>query len=187
MDRRTNLLPARRAGYTTIELMVVVAIVAILVGIAAPTYLNFTNANRVSAEINGLLYDLQYARAEAIKEGRSVTVCASQDGVTCVGIPYWGWGWIVFQDPNGNKTVDPGEATLRTQVVLRSNDSLWPDWPNWASAVTFNREGYAVGLNGPMTFHLHDGQWNNQNTRCLQLSMIGQTTTERFGQGTCTW
>ncbi|MBS0394481.1 MAG: GspH/FimT family pseudopilin [Proteobacteria bacterium] len=181
---------ARRAerGFTLPELLIALTIVGILLGIGVPSYINYTNANRVAGEINGLLYDLQYARAEAIKEGRSVTVCASFDGQTCLGWPYWGWGWIVFQDPNGNQVIDGGEARLRSQAALKNNDSLWPDfWPNWVPAITFNREGYAVGLAGTLTFHLHDNQWNNQNTRCLQVTIVGQTSTERFGQANCNW
>lgn len=187
----TNSRAARpHGGFTLPELLVALTIVGILVGVGLPSYMNVTNSNRVAAEINGLLYDMQFARAEAVKEGRSVTVCASSDGQTCLGWPWWGAGWIVFQDPNGNQTVDAGEAVLKSQGALHKyQDSLWPDpvFGNWRPAITFNREGYAVGLAGTLTFHLHDNQWNNANTRCLQLSIVGQTQTQRFGQANCTW
>ena len=75
----------RQTGFTVTELMVVVAIVAILLGVGVPSYRYITNAYRMSAEVNGLLGDLQYARSEAIKEGQTVTTCVSKDGIACTG------------------------------------------------------------------------------------------------------
>ncbi|HUO79500.1 MAG TPA: Tfp pilus assembly protein FimT/FimU [Steroidobacteraceae bacterium] len=192
-----NTSPTRRAlpalagsrvqsrGFTLTELLVAIGIIAILVSVGIPSYKNVTTANRMSAEINGLLYDMQYARSEAIKQGTPVTVCASWDGQTCLGWVWWGAGWIVFEDKNGNQSVDPGEAVLRSQPALASGDSLWPD--NWFYAVTYNREGYALGMPGTVTLHLHDANWNNVITRCLQISLVGQMQTERFGFGNCWW
>ena len=79
-----------------------------------------TNSNRIAAEINGLLGDLQFARAEAIKEGQTVTVCVSSNGATCAGaaVSTWQNGWIVFSDVNNDHTVDAGDAILRVQSTL---------------------------------------------------------------------
>ena len=60
----------RQNGFTITELLVVMAIVAILLGIGVPSYRYITNSYRLSAEINSLSGDLQYARAEAVKEGQ---------------------------------------------------------------------------------------------------------------------
>src|SRR6266567_7672105 len=98
----------RHGGFSITELMVVVAIVAILLGIGAPSYRYIKNSYRMSAEVNGLLGDLQYARAEAIREGQAVTACVSSDGASCTGGAHWENGWIVFSDPNNNQTVNGG-------------------------------------------------------------------------------
>src|SRR5215475_11557742 len=93
----------RQNGFTMTELLVTMAIVAILLGIAVPSYRYITNSYRLSGEINSLLGDMQFARAEAIKEGRSVVVCASAAPYTsCSNSTTWNAGWIVFSDANNN-------------------------------------------------------------------------------------
>src|ERR1700686_3666775 len=113
--------PGRRyasRGITLIELVAVMGIVAMLLAIGIPSYKYVTNANRISAEINGLLGDLQFARSEAIKEGQTVSVCVSSDGVSCLPAnSAWNNGWIVFSDVNGDGILQTanGDLLLRAQ------------------------------------------------------------------------
>jgi len=79
----------RQYGFTLTELVVVMSIVAILLSLGVPSYRSITNSYRLSSEVNGLLGDLMYARAEAIKEGQPVTVCASTNGTTCSAGTAW--------------------------------------------------------------------------------------------------
>ena len=114
----------RQKGFTLTELIVVSAIVAILLGIAIPSYKYISTSYRMSAEVNGLLGDLQFARSEALKEGNGVTACVSNDGATCTGGGgSWSAGWIVFSDPNSNATVDGGERLLKVQSCLHRHSS----------------------------------------------------------------
>ena len=89
-----------------------------------PSFRYVTNSNRIASEINGLLGDLQFARAEAIKEGRTVTVCVSTDGATCANSTTWQSGWIVFSDPTNVGVVDAGETILRVQTPFTSTDTF---------------------------------------------------------------
>src|ERR1700722_11134278 len=77
------------SGFTMIELLMTIAVASILLVLAVPSFRYVTNSNRIAAEINGLLGDLQFARGEAIKEGRTVTVCVSTNGTSCTGTPNW--------------------------------------------------------------------------------------------------
>ena len=86
--------------------MVVVALVAILTALATPSFVGLIQRNRVSAEINSFAGDLQFARSEAIKQGLPVSICASSNGVSCLGANTWHSGWIVFADLNGSGAVD---------------------------------------------------------------------------------
>ena len=168
------------AGFTLTELLVVVAIVAILLGIGVPSYRYITNSYRMSAEINGLLGDLQFARAEAIKLGLTVTACVSRDGANCdAGSTTWQEGWIVFQDLNNDQTVDPGDTVLRVQAAFSGSDTFIAN--NGVSSVTFNREGFATAAGGRFpsaTVTLHEQSASPAWTRCLYITTTGLMATE---------
>ncbi len=152
--------------------MVVVSIVAILMGVGIPTYRYITTSYRISGEINGLLGDMQFARAEAVKEGQNVTICVSSDGLACSGTA-WQAGWIVFADPTSSLTTGGNAAlVLRRQAAFTGSDTL----DNGATgSLIFNREGLAGGLlaTGGATIPLHEPTANVSWTRCLQISNVG--------------
>jgi type IV fimbrial biogenesis protein FimT len=175
-------------GFTLTEAIVVTAIVAILFGIAIPSYKYLTTSYRMSAEINNLVGDLQFARGEALKEGNGVTACISSDGATCTGGGNWGVGWIVFSDVNSNATVDL--ATDRVLKVQAAFTGITPDtFGSGVAAVTFNREGFASTTAGfaTTTMTLTESTNNNTYKRCLLISPIGMLSSENHvgNPGTC--
>jgi type IV fimbrial biogenesis protein FimT len=179
----------RQTGFSMSELMIVVAIVAILLGIGVPSYRYITNSYRMSAEVNGLLGDLQYARAEAIREGQTVTVCISTNSTACTGGTAWAGGWIVFSDANGNAVVGPGETVLRVQNAFTGRV---PDTFNAnpaIGAITYNREGFATTAAGfpNTTITLQESTLNGAWTRCLLITPVGLLTTQTHvsNPGTC--
>jgi type IV fimbrial biogenesis protein FimT len=97
---------ARQSGFTMLELMITVSLVVILGMIIIPSFSYVMSANRATSQINGLLGDIQFARAEAIKEGLSVGICASSNGTTCSGSATWTSGWIVYADTAGTGYAD---------------------------------------------------------------------------------
>ena len=173
---------ARASGFTMIEMLMTMAIAAILLGLAVPSFRYVTNSNRIAGEINGLLGDLQLARAEAIKEGRNVTVCVSANGTSCTNSTSWQSGWIVFSDPANVGIVDAGETVLRVQKPFSGSDTFTS---NGIIKVTFNREGYAAGIANGTLITLHDSTSTSAWTRCLTLNLIGQITTEPADGATC--
>ena len=170
-------------GFTLIELLAVITIVAILMALAVPSFRAITNSNRIASEVNGLLGDMQFARAEAIKEGQTVTVCTSADGATCAASANWQIGWLVFSDTNASATVGAGEPILRYQKPFPAGDTFVAS--NAVSAVTFNREGFAIGLPNTVTVTLHDSTNNAKWTRCLAITIVGMMTSQTAGVGAC--
>jgi type IV fimbrial biogenesis protein FimT len=173
----------RSRGFTLLEMVSVMGIVGILMAIAIPSFKYVTSANRVAAEGNGLLGDLQYARAEAIKEGQSVSVCVTQDNATCANSNSWNTGWLIFSDVNGDGAINGADIALRKSPAFSGTDTLSAS--NNVKAITFNREGFAAGLTGAQVFTLHTATTNNQWTRCLTLSTVGMMAITHYDGSTC--
>jgi type IV fimbrial biogenesis protein FimT len=175
----------RMCGFTLIELLVTLTIAAIIASAAIPSFTWSMSAYRISGQVNGWIGDMQFARAEAIKRGQTVTLCISSNGTSCAtGTTSWNSGWIVFADANGNATVDAGEAVLRRQTLLTGGNAFTAD--NSVRAITFNRDGFAVGLPaGNVTLTLRDSTTASGLTRCVALTTVGRTSVQRAGTGNC--
>ena len=163
----------RQSGVTLVELMITVTIAGILLGMGVSSYKYVTKSNRASGEINALLGDMQFSRYEAVKEGLPVTICpaASTSATTCNATSSWQGGWIVLSNPLSGSG---GVATvLRRQAPFSSFGSTDTLASGTTQSVVFNREGFASGLGGVITFTLHDANSNASYTRCLVLGVSG--------------
>lgn len=122
MNANAHLKPRRlAAGFTLLELMITVALVAVLLGLATPSFQYVINVGRITSPANELLAGLQVARAESIRRGVRTVVCRSDTpdaaGAACsTAGGAWG-GWIAFVDNDNDGTLDAGEAVLRTGTV----------------------------------------------------------------------
>lgn len=97
-------------GFSLQELLVALAVVAILAGFAVPALAQLVQDSRRTVAVNNLLGALYLARSESQKRGQAVAVCGSEDGQHCS--PHW-LGWLVFVDANQNDRADRDEARLR--------------------------------------------------------------------------
>ena len=82
-------------GFTLIELMVTISILAILLMIAVPSFNEATLGSKLSSFANNLVASSHLARSEAIKRNALVAICASSDGATCAESSNWEQGWII--------------------------------------------------------------------------------------------
>lgn len=90
-----------QSGFTLIEIMVVVALIAILASLAVPSWTQLLVRNSVRASINDFSLSLQFARSQAVLLNSPVTVCPSDDGTNCTATNYEA-GWIVRVGPAAN-------------------------------------------------------------------------------------
>ena len=75
----------RSRGFTLIELMVVISIMAVLLGIGVPSFKSFIAGQRVKTAAGDFSLALVFARSEAIKRNADVTVTAASSGATGCG------------------------------------------------------------------------------------------------------
>ncbi|WP_083235427.1 GspH/FimT family pseudopilin [Acidovorax sp. RAC01] len=98
-------------GFTAIELMVVVAIVAILASLAGPSFRDLTDGFRVRAASEEVTNTIYFARSEAIKRGGLISVRKNCGTGTS---QEWECGWVVFTDANNDGAVNGADAILQT-------------------------------------------------------------------------
>ncbi len=122
-------VPRRARGFTLLELMTTITIVAILLAIGVPSMRSMIQRNRVSSASNDLAASFAYARTTAINRGQLVSLCPSVDGSTCTsGSQDFEPGWIIYTYPAGtasaNKAYDSSTATLLRAVDQRAGVSI---------------------------------------------------------------
>ena len=82
-------------GFTLVELIVTLAVLAITLTIAMPAYQNFALGGKLGAMANQLTSSAYLARSEAIKRNANVTLCVSSSGTACTS-GGWEQGWVVL-------------------------------------------------------------------------------------------
>lgn len=111
-------------GFTTIELMVTVATLAVLAALAAPSFGPLIERWRVRQGMEELQATLYLARSEAIKRGGNVTIAKTANTDDCAnatGGTQWGCGWKVYFDANKNGSQDAcAPATASNECDLQS-------------------------------------------------------------------
>ncbi len=146
--------PPRCCGLTLTELMVTLAILAVLMAIAAPNFQSFLVRNRLVTGANSLLSAMTLARAESLKQGTRVSVCKTDDAtvtnpVCSTGAGNWSQGWIVFIDTSsvgGNKGIIDG-ADVRLRVFAPVELGRLQAGANFFRAIVFRPNGETEGIN----------------------------------------
>lgn len=150
-------------------------IVALLLTIGLPSYRYVTTNNRMATESDALLGDLQFARAEAIREGQQVTVCVSKTGTSCDAAtlpPAWQEGWIVFTNPDNVTTVDGSDPLVRVDTGFSANGDTFQS-NNSIYQINFSGNGFANLGVASMKITLHNSTASSQYTRCLLITQAG--------------
>ena len=103
-------------GLSLAELLVVLAIAAVLLSVSIPPLNSMVERNRAASSMKFLYHNLQLARTQAIMQNRRITICGTADGISC--IRRWeNIDLMIFFDENGNKQRESSEPLLRLTPV----------------------------------------------------------------------
>jgi type IV fimbrial biogenesis protein FimT len=164
-------------GFTLVELMVAIAVMAIVVGFAIPGFQSMVNSNRLASSANELIASLQTARIEAIRRNRRVVLCTSANpnagaAARCAssGIE----GWIVFVDANTDGDFDPPGDTLVRNSALDGPVEFAGETTIVYRADGLARESDGATLMSEGEVRLRiDASQPVRNVRCIDISTGG--------------
>lgn len=137
----------RMLGFTLIELMVTVALAAILAFVAAPNLSAFKRNAELTSATNALVAAISTSRSEALKRNYNVFVMTTSSN--------WVDGWVVFADANGNGRYEPAtDITINTQAAMPSYFTITGGHINPDTNlryVMFNGTGFAKKLSSSVS------------------------------------
>jgi type IV fimbrial biogenesis protein FimT len=158
-------------GFTLVEIMMAIVILAILLGIAVPSFRDASLSSRLTGYANDIVASAQVARSEAIKRNARVRLCTSAAGTACEADADWTDGWIV---------VTAGGEVLRRQASLDDAFSVTED----DDVVEISFPPTVVGV-VPAAFTVRRATPAGGPERCVTISSSGSATATRPEDDSC--
>jgi type IV fimbrial biogenesis protein FimT len=158
----------RSAGFTLLELMVTLAVAAILVGIAVPSLGDATLAGKLSASANDLVAGVAMGRSEAIKRNAVTSMCVSSNGSTC-GSGGWDQGWIVISGSTVIQKHPAAPTGFKVSSSVTRIDFQPTGVGNTQASLTVCRSAPSAGA----------------QERVVSVSATGRAYVSRTSTGTC--
>lgn len=135
----------RQSGFTLIELMITLVIIATLLAVVAPAVRDIRKKNRIETSAHSLFTSLIFTRSEALKRNSQVVLCKSNNGADCTVGSEWHEGWLVYADADSDSAPDPNEV-LRIGAALENGDTLYISGTSFTDQIAYNVDGSASGL-----------------------------------------
>lgn len=162
-------------AFTLIELIITLAVAAIVLAAGIPAFNRFIAANSAAADTNEVVSAVNFARSEAVKRGTWVSMCPANSALDACAAGAWQNGWLIFQDANGNGTYESGNDTLiRTQSAPGGSTSLSAT----ANSVRFRGSGNAVAA---VSFTVRPATCNGDMERTVNVRLTGLVNTSKTG------
>ncbi len=160
-------------GFTLVELMVTIAIAAILITIGAPSLNGLYQSTRADTSIKQIHQALHFARNQAVTLGQNITVCPKNGDQCNNGENNWKDGLIVFIDNNRDDVSDSPQSILLHLSAFHEGDIVRF---NRATSIRFQPDGKATP-NGTLTYCPDDA--DNASSKAIKINVSGRI---RFSQ-----
>lgn len=154
----------RRNGFSLVELMITVALAAIVLAAGLPSFRSLIQNNRITTQANTLVTSLNFARNEAIRSAGNVTVCPrNANGTACQNSGDWAEGWLVI-DANGQ--------------VLRVTDALTgqTNFNTAPASVVYLPRGQAQSA---VNFDIRIDGCSGDQRRLIGINSVGRVSVTR--------
>lgn len=167
----------KQGGFTLIEALVTMAVALVLASVALPQLSNMTKSNRLTSSVNDLVYALTITRSEAMKSS-SASICVSTNLTSCT-VGTWNQGWIVFNDVNGDCTVNGGEIVVKATEALHSLINVGNT--GVGTCFTYGGNGFLTPAGTTARFNFCDDRTGPQAGRTITVVTSGRPTTTTYG------
>ena len=175
---RVKAMPVRSPAFTLVELLIAIAIFAVLMGVAIPAYNDMTLGSKLRSQSNDLVAGAVLARSEAIKRNAFVRMCVSADGASCIA-GGWEQGWVVFHDADDDGVLDAGETILLRHQAAPSGFKI----TGTVASVRFQATG--VGATQATLTACRATPSVGGQERVVTISLTGRASVERTNTATC--
>jgi len=181
MSRRHRTAGVHRShsGFTLIEVLTVLALIAIITALAAPSFSGAFLSNKLASYANSFAASAQLARGEAIKRNAVVRICRSADGTSCAGSGTFQQGWVVFHDAKNDGAVSTGETIIHVQQALSNDYHFTSD----AYSIAF--PGAGVGVTSASLVLCRATPSPGEQERTIRVEGVGRAYITKTMNGSC--
>jgi len=166
-------------GFTLIELMITLVIMALVITVGIPNLASFVNAQRVRTATSDIMADIAFARAEAIKESRQA-IMERIAGTTGT----WKDGWRICVDLNSNATCETAEIR-KISPALTGRSKVCSTTTDLDNRIVFRPDGRVVRTTAPgandgikISDDNNDANVNNDRIRLIFIGVLGRPRAE---------
>ena len=157
-------------GFTLVELIIIISIVAILAAIAIPSFQKDLVQREIQNTQVKLRLAIQMARQQAMSQTDHVVICSTNNAKSCIN-DSWSSGFLVFNDRNNNRQLDGDEVVLLVEKLNLKYGSLKLRSLNPNNLSFMPRTGLPLGSNGTFSYCATDTQFSYS----LVMSQMGHS------------